>query len=94
MRRLFISSIVLICIGGTAFVVWLVMFILVAGVPYHDGPYAGHIHPPGVSQWVEEVALVPLFLGVVLTGLMGLSGLLLYAVFRALGADGGARIKR
>lgn len=39
-----------------AIVVFIIGFVLSAGVPYHDGPNAGYVNPPGFRRWLENAS--------------------------------------
>jgi hypothetical protein len=73
MRKLLVYSLAMI--GLALFDVCLLVMSM--GVPYHDGPYVGHIHPPGFWRTVEDGFCV-LSCVAACTGLLGGVGLVMF----------------
>lgn len=54
MRRCMIAGVVLLVLGAGLMAVGLIAGVLGGGVPYHDGPNAGHTSEPGLGRVLEE----------------------------------------
>lgn len=75
MRTFLRISIAVSALGVLLFITGIVFGVAAGGVPYHDGPNAGHVSPPGFSRWLEEISL-PLVLSGMFAAVLGIISLI------------------